>query len=367
MTGRPCRWGILGAAVIARKNWQAIRLSGNGVVAAVASRDVARSRAFIDECQSHVPFVQSPDALGSYDELLARPDIDAVYIPLPTGVRRDWVIRAAEAGKHVLVEKPVGVTVADVEAMLAACDRHNVQFMDGVMFMHSQRLEQLRAVLDDGHSVGQLRRIASQFSFNAGDDFLHNNIRVSSALEPDGCLGDLGWYNIRFTLWAMRYVMPTQVTARLLAEAARPDSPASVPLEFSAEMLFPGGVSASFYCSFQTENQQWVNLSGTKGFVHLRDFVLPFFGSEVDFTVTNAAFQATGCDFNMEDHTQRYAISEHGSSAADAQETRLFRTFADLVLSGRRDPHWGAIALKTQRVMAACLQSARNGGQPVAL
>jgi predicted dehydrogenase len=188
---------------------------------------------------------------------------------------------------------------------------------------------------------------------------------VSSALEPQGCLGDLGWYTIRFALWTMNYQMPVRVIGRLLDEAKRSDSPDTVPLEFSAEMLFRDGVSASFYCSFQTENQQWAHLSGTKGFSHVPDFVLPFFGSEVAFTVSNAAFHVDGCDFNMEDHTRREVVREYSNNTANAQETNLFRTFNQLVLSGRVDPHWGEIALKTQIVLDACLASARNKNCPV--
>jgi predicted dehydrogenase len=365
MTDRRCRWGILGTANIARKNWAAIRHAENSQLTAVASRTVERSRQFIAECQADAPHSPAPYACGSYEELLSRNDVDAVYIPLPTGIRKDWVIRAAAAGKHVLVEKPVGVTAGDVAEMLAACNKHNVQFMDGVMFMHSRRVDQLRSVLDDGATVGRVRRITSQFSFNAPPEFLDGNIRVSSDLEPLGCLGDLGWYNLRFTLWVQRYQMPLRVTAQMLAEARRPDSPTTVPLEFSAELFFPGGVSASFYCSFQTENQQWANVSGDKGFVQVRDFVLPFYGSEAAFTSTNAAFANTGCSFRMLERTQRHAVPEFSDGHPTAQETNMFRTFSGLVLSGRTDPQWGDIARKTQTVMDACLHSARNGGEMV--
>ena len=141
------RWGIIGTAEIARKNWQAIRLSGNGVVAAVASREVARARSFIDDCQARVPFPAPPRAYGSYRELLEDPGIDAVYLPLPTGLRKDWVIEAAEAGKHVVCEKPCAVSLADLQEMTAACERHRVQFMDGVMFAHSARPPEIRKLL----------------------------------------------------------------------------------------------------------------------------------------------------------------------------------------------------------------------------
>jgi predicted dehydrogenase len=362
-----CRWGIMGTAGIARKNWQAIWNAENCHLTAVASRNVDRARQYIGECQSHVPFAPPPQPCGSYEELLARDDVDAVYIPLPTGVRKEWAIRAAEAGKHVLAEKPVGVRAEDVAEIIAACRRNNVQFMDGVMFMHSGRLQQIRETLDDGHSIGRLRRIATQFSFCAPDEFLQNNIRMHGDLEPLGCLGDLGWYNIRFTLWVMNWQLPQRVTGRMLAEARRPDSAATVPMEFSAELFFADGISASLYCSFQTENQQWANVSGTKGYLHVPDFVLPLFSSEVAFDVSNHVFNIRGCDFRMEQHTRRVALPEYSDSAINSQETNLFRNFAHLALSGKPDDSWSDIALKTQQVLDACLASARQDGKPVEL
>ena len=115
-----CRWGILGAADIARKNWQAIRNASNCTLTAVASRDLEKCRRFVAQCQSHVPFSPPPQVCGSYEELLSLDGVDAVYIPLPTVVRKQWAIRAAEAGKHVLVEKPVGATADDVREIVEA-------------------------------------------------------------------------------------------------------------------------------------------------------------------------------------------------------------------------------------------------------
>jgi len=83
---------------------------------------------------------------------------------LPTGLRQEWVLRAAQAGKHVVCEKPCATSVADLQEMVEACRLHGVQFMDGVMFMHSQRLPLLRKVLDDGQNVGEVRRITSAFT-----------------------------------------------------------------------------------------------------------------------------------------------------------------------------------------------------------
>jgi predicted dehydrogenase len=362
-----CRWGILGAANIARKNWKAIRNAENSTLVAVASRDKTRAQKFIDDCQAHTSFPSAPAACGSYEELLARKDVDAVYIPLPTGIRKEWVIRAAEAGKHVLCEKPCGASSADLRAMLDACKKSKVQFMDGVMFMHSQRLPLLRQILDDGQSVGALKRIVSSFSFLASADFMQQNIRVSHDLEPLGALGDLGWYNIRFSLWTMKEQLPAKVSGRILAQHGRGDSKHAVPTEFSGELFFPNDVSASFYCSFVTEIHQWANVSGTKGALHLADFVLPFFGCEAAFEISKPVFDVHGCDFHMQGHTRRIAAPEYSDAMPNAQETNMIRALARIALSGKLEPHWGEQALKTQQVLDACLQSAREDGKLIAV
>ena len=362
-----CRWGILGTAEIARKNWLAIRNAENCTLTAVASRDLERCRRFIADCQLHAPFDPPPQAFGTYEALLASDKVDAVYVPLPTGIRKASLIRAAEAGKHVLSEKPVAATASDVQEILAACRRNGVQFMDGVMFMHSRRFDRIRDVVNDGESIGQIRRIVSHFSFGGSPQFFQGNIRAHSELEPLGCLGDLGWYCIRFTLCMLDGKLPTRVCGHLLASHGRPDSPAQVPTEFSAELFYPEGVSASLYCSFLAEIQQWANLGGTKGFIHVPDFVLPHYGAEAGFEVSNPVFHLAGCDFNMEDHRRRVAVREYSNSTPNSQEANMFRKFAGLVQSGKPDDSWGTMVLKTQRVLDACLQSAASEGRIVDL
>jgi predicted dehydrogenase len=355
-----CRWGILGTANIARKNWKAMRLAGNSAITTVASRDPAKAQRFIDECQSEVPFSAVPAAC-TYEELLKRPDVDAVYIPLPTGIRKDWVVKTAEAGKHVLCEKPCGVNAGELKAILDACRANGVQFMDGVMFMHSARLPLLRQTLDDGEAVGDIRRVTTQFCFSAPEEFMKSNIRVSDSLEPLGALGDLGWYNLRFTLFAMKYRMPEKVSGRILFEHGSGAKP--VPMEFSAELFFPGGATGSFYCSFRTENHQWAHISGSKGSIHVPDFVLPFFGCESAFEANRPIFSASGCTFRMESHPVRHAVREYSEGADNAQEVNMIRTFSGLVLSKKLDASWGEIAMKTQTAMDACLRSAQQGGK----
>jgi len=113
------------------------------------------------------------------------------------------------------------------------------------------------------------------------------------------------------------------------------------------------------------ENQQWAYVSGDRGYVHLADFVLPFFGNEVAFEVNAPAFQVTGCRFNMENNTRRLAVHEYSNNAANAQETRMVKTFSHIILSGKLEPRWAEQALNTQRVFDACLRSARENGRIV--
>ncbi len=367
MSNQKCRWGILGTAGIARKNWQSIYHSGNGQLVGVASRTVERAQEYIDENQAQIPHDPPPRPFGTYEEMLNSDEIDAVYIPLPTGIRKDWVLKAAAAGKHVLSEKPCGTNAAQVQEQIDACNAAGVQYMDGVMFMHSDRMPKLREALDDGESVGEVRRITSQFSFQAPEEFLKENIRMHSDLEPLGSLGDLGWYNIRIALWAMNFQMPTRVSGRMITQSGRPDSPDAVPIQFSSEMVFPDNVTASIYCSFDTDLQQWCHISGTKGSIWMDDFVVPAVGANANFTVQHFVTANNICQFRMEKHEDVRSVREYSDSHETAQETKLFRKFSELVLGGKPDSYWPEIALKTQQVLDACLASARDGGKEVEL
>ncbi len=367
MSERQVRWGILGTATIARKNWRAIANSGNAIVSAVGSRDVARSRAFVDACQGEVPFPAAPRAVGSYEELVRSPDVDAVYLPLPTTLRKEWVIRAADAGKHIVCEKPCAPSAADLREMLTACRRNGVQFMDGVMFVHSRRFAGIRGKLADGVSVGTIRRIASHFSFRAGSDFEAGNIRADASLEPAGCLGDLGWYCVRFGLEVLGGRMPRAATGRVLSEMRNPGASAGVPSEFSGELLFEGGLTLAFYCSFITEMQQWVSVGGTEGELIVDDFVLPYLGDTLEFRTSRPEYIIRGCDFRMEPKSQRETVRESAHGTPDSQEANLYRAFSERVLSGVLEPGWADMAWKNQVVIDACLASALNGGREVSV
>ena len=358
-----CRWGILGAAFIARKNWQSIRDAEHASLVAVASRNIQRAKAFINECQASAPHEVVPEAIGSYEALLARADIDAVYIPLPTGLRKEWVIKAAKAGKHVLVEKPVGCNAKDVAEIIAACQDNHVQFMDGVMFMHGQRLKHLRQVMDQ--EVGAVRHIATQFSFKADAAFQKENIRAQSELEPLGCLGDLGWYCLRFTLWAMNEESPVLVTGRIHSETAPDMNGQSVPLAFSGTLTFAKGASASFHCCFNAAHAQWAIVSGENALLQVSDFVLPFSGDQVQYSLTRSIFVVDGCRADMHAGQQTKALTEPSNNASGSQESQLFEDFSKLVLSKNINPRWPRISLLTQKTLDACLISALQGSMPV--
>jgi predicted dehydrogenase len=344
------RIGFLSTAGIGKKNWQAIFNSGNCVIAAVASRDATKSRKFIDECQHEFAFAETPRALGSYEELIASPDVDAVYVPLPTGLRKEWVLRAAAAGKHIICEKPCAVSASELDEMISACAKNRVQFMDGVMFMHSPRLAKIREVLDDGQSVGEIRRISSAFSFYAGENFFRDNIRVDGALEPAGCLGDLGWYCIRFALWTMNWQLPREVTSKILSQSGT-----TAPTEFSAELIYDGGVSVGFYCSFLAAKQQWVHVSGQKGWLRVPGFVHPLDSYEPAFEVNETEIRVASdvkCPPGVEPAWQGHAT---------AQDAIMFRNFANQIFSGKLNDDWPMWALKTQKVLDACHAAARRG------
>ena len=170
-----------------------------------------RDREYIAENQSQIPYETPPKPIAGYDAMIGSDDIDALYIPLPTAVRKSYVLKAAAAGKHVLCEKPCGVDASHLQEMIDACASAGVQFMDGVMFMHHRRFELLRRRIADLKFSPTF--MDSAFTFKADAPYLRSNIRTSIDTEPLGCVGDLGWYSIRMALTLMQNV-PCVVRAR---------------------------------------------------------------------------------------------------------------------------------------------------------
>ena len=195
MSDRICRWGILGAADIARKNWQAIRNAENCTLVAVASRDLERCRRFIAAVPAAHPLRPSAPRLRQLRGAAGQRRRGCRVPPPADRVRKAWAIRAAEAGKHVLVEKPVGATAGRRagDSRRLPAQRRPVHGRRDVHAQPAARRASARSSTT-ATSVGQIKRIASQFTFGGAEEFFQRNIRTHSGLEPLGCLGDLGWY-----------------------------------------------------------------------------------------------------------------------------------------------------------------------------
>ncbi|RVW71317.1 putative oxidoreductase [Vitis vinifera] len=153
MAETPIQFGILGCAEIARKVSRAITLAPNATLYAVGSRSLEKARRFA----AANGFPPSAKIYGSYEAVLDDPGVDAVYVPLPTSLHLKWAVLAAEKKKHVLLEKPVALNVAELDQILEACESNGVQFMDGTMWMHHPRTAKMKELLSDPQRFGQLK------------------------------------------------------------------------------------------------------------------------------------------------------------------------------------------------------------------
>ena len=179
----PLRWGVLSTANIGRAAVNpALQASRNGVLSAVASRDADRANAFAREHGI-------PRAYGSYEDLIDDPDIDALYIPLPNSLHRDWVIHAVRAGKHVLCEKPLALNAADCFEMAAAAEEAGGKLMEAFMYRFHPRIERVVDMIRDGH-IGEIGAVRSTFTFRLRSP---DNIRLDPSLGG-GSLLDAGCY-----------------------------------------------------------------------------------------------------------------------------------------------------------------------------
>ena len=179
------RWGVLSTAKIGtEKVIPAIQNGGNCEVIAIASRDRGRARRVADN-------LQIPDAYGSYEELLAVDDIDAVYIPLPNHLHAEWTKAAARAGKHVLCEKPLALSAAEAQTMVDVCSTEGVKFMEAFMYRLHPSWTKVRDLIRS-EAIGELRAVQVRFSYFNDDP---DNIRNIAAFGG-GALMDIGCYPI---------------------------------------------------------------------------------------------------------------------------------------------------------------------------
>lgn len=151
----PIRFGILGCADIARKLSRAITLAPNASLYAVGSRSVEKASRFA----AANGFPSTAKVYGSYDAVLDDPEVDAVYVPLPTSLHLRWAVLAAQKKKHLLLEKPVALNVSELDTILEACESNGVQFMDATMWMHHPRTAKMREFLSDSERFGELKTV----------------------------------------------------------------------------------------------------------------------------------------------------------------------------------------------------------------
>jgi predicted dehydrogenase len=245
------KWGILSTADINRKLIPGAHASPKVDLLAIASRDKARAESFAREWSIE-------RAYGSYEELLADSDVEAVYIPLPNNLHSEWTIKAVDAGKHVLCEKPFSRQAAEVEAAFDAAERNDRLLSEAFMYRHNPQTKRLTELVDEG-AIGELRLVRTAFSYSLYDE---ENIRLRTDLEG-GALMDVGCYCVS--------------GSRLLGgepEYVYGDAwygPSETDWLFAGTMRFPGNVVATFDCGTALPERDELEAIGSEGALFLDD------------------------------------------------------------------------------------------------
>lgn len=276
------RWGILGAGQFAREHMApAIHAARGADLVAVASRSASN-------CAPFQAFAPGCRAIEGYDELLASDDVDAVYIPLPNHMHIDWAIKALEAGKHVLVEKPVALKASQIDPLIAKRDATGLMATEAYMIVHHPQWQRTRSLVQDG-ALGPLRHISCSFSFDNRDQ---NNIR-NRAETGGGALPDIGVYAIG----SARYVTGlegTDISSQIDFEAG-----VDVMSRFTARF---GETSYSAYISTRMHPYQQVTFHGETGLIRL---TAPFNPNVYDI----ARIELHSAEF--EHRTERFPQANH--------------------------------------------------------
>ncbi len=245
------KWGIISTAHINRLVLAGARESEQVDVIAVASRDQARAEAYARD--------QGIErAYGSYEALLADPDVEAVYISLPNSLHVEWSIHALEAGKHVLCEKPFDRRPEEVERAFDVADRAGRILAEAFMWRHNPQTAKLLELVGSG-AIGELRLIRSAFSFSLDEP---ENVRLAADLDG-GALMDVGCYCVsgsRLLGGEPESVYGEQVSGE-----------SGVDVLFAATMRFPGDVLAQFECGFVLPDRDELDVIGSEGSLFLDD------------------------------------------------------------------------------------------------
>ena len=241
------RWGILSTADIGRRKViPGILKADRCQVVAIGSRDAAQARMVADE-------LGIPAAHGSYEALLADPNVDIVYIPLPNHLHAEWTIAAARAGKHVLCEKPLAMDAAEAERMLDVCATEGVRLMEAFMYRLHPSWEEVRRLVAGGR-IGRLLAVQSWFSY-ANDDPANIRNKLDAG---GGALYDIGCYTINLSRMLFG-AEPVGVSASVVREPG-----SGVDVLTSAILAFETG-TATFTVSTRAESDQRVHVYGTDG------------------------------------------------------------------------------------------------------
>jgi D-xylose 1-dehydrogenase (NADP+, D-xylono-1,5-lactone-forming) len=247
----PVRWGILSTADINRKLLAGASLSDEVDVVAVGSRELGRAQAFAER-------YGIPAAYGSYEELLADPAVEAIYNPLPNTLHCDWSIRALEAGQHVLCEKPMSSSAAEVTRAFDAAERAGLLLAEAFMYRHHPQTQRLRELVAEG-VIGDLRLVRSVFSYGLSDE---SNIRLRSDVDG-GSLMDVGCYCISGS--RLLGGEPEAVFGRAHI------GPTGTDWAFTGSLRFPGDVFALFDCATCLSDRDELEAIGSEGSIFLDD------------------------------------------------------------------------------------------------
>jgi predicted dehydrogenase len=326
MSGK-LRWGLLSTARINGRLIEAVRASDRSEIAAVGSRTDEAAEAFAREWDI-------PRAYGSYEALVSDPDVDVVYLPLPNHRHAPWAVRAMRAGKHVLCEKPLALSVVQVEIMARAAEREGRILAEAFMYRHHPRTVAVRTLLRDG-AIGSVRRVhgAFTFVFDRDDNWRHD------PEQGGGALWDVGCYPVSFA----RYVLEAEP---VLVWAESTVSPSGIDTAMAGVLRFPDDVLMTFDCGFEAAFRSEMAFVGTRGTIH----VPLAFRPEGDAAIL----------IERDGHVEERIVS--GYEPLFLGEVRDMEL---AVLDGKRP----AVALADSRanVAALCaLQSAAETGRPTA-
>ncbi len=228
------------------------RIAKNSIIPAIARADNARLYGVASRNQADLPTGEWEQSYGDYAALLADPAIQAVYIPLPNSLHKEWVLRALEAGKHVLCEKPIGLTAAEAQEMQQAAVQHNRLLMEAFMYQYTDRVRVIKQVLESG-ALGELRHINVSFRFLLDRP---NTIKMQPALGG-GALYDVGCYPVNFI---------GMVTGRLPVRCkALCETDQGVDTNLSALLQYEDGLIANIHCGFNAYGRNYAEIIGTKG------------------------------------------------------------------------------------------------------